>query len=189
MLLLICVMIYSGLSQSFFSGVYTKILGEVGQESLIGYVMAVFGVTNAICSFSFGKLGDIIGWKPIIILGTITVLTCHIILLLFKVSYLPLYSFYLLAISLGISDASFYVTLYATIGLYFKDSESAAFSAFRFLQSTSTAVYFFVSAYVTLPIIIMVVDSFLIIGVLLYWISSLYFDIIGEKKLLSEKNV
>jgi len=188
MLFLICVMIYSGLSQSFFSGVYTKILGEVGQESLIGFVMAVFGVTNAICSFSFGKLGDIIGWKPIIILGTITVLICHIVLLLIKSSSLPIYSFFLLAACLGISDASFYVTLYATIGLYFKDRESAAFSAFRFLQSTSTAVYFFVSALLTLPIIIAVVDTFLIIGVLLYWISSFYIQFYEEKNPLMKEH-
>jgi len=188
MILLIAVMIYSGLSQSFFFGVYTKILGEVGQESLIGLVMSVFGITNAVCSYSFGKLGDIIGWKPIIILGTITALICHIVLLLFKTTTIPIIYFYLLAACLGISDASFYVTLYATIGLYFHEKESAAFAGFRFLQSTSTAIYFSVSAYVTLPIIIVVVDSFLIIGVLNYWISTLYFKINEDKESLIKKS-
>ena len=37
----------------------------------IGYVMIVFGVTDAVCSFSFGRLVQYVGHIPFFVLGTL----------------------------------------------------------------------------------------------------------------------
>eukprot|EP01129_Flabellula_baltica_P005836 TRINITY_DN2140_c0_g1_i4.p1 TRINITY_DN2140_c0_g1~~TRINITY_DN2140_c0_g1_i4.p1 ORF type:complete len:331 (-),score=57.15 TRINITY_DN2140_c0_g1_i4:21-1013(-) len=183
MLLLIVIIIFSGLSQSFFYGVFTKLLSSVGGKSLLGFVMAVFGVSDAIGSFLIGKISDVVGRIPIVICGTILLSSSSAILLIVGIEEMHkyIYTIYIMAIVFGLCDSMFYVSLTSTLGTFFPDDSTAAFSGFRFIQALSTALNFFFSPYLNLTLIISILNGFLIIGTTLFIISLKFHDLMHPK--------
>jgi len=174
MLLFAVIIIFSGLSQSFFYGRFPKTLGEelIG---LIGYVMACFGTADAVGSYAFGKLSDHIGRKLVMLMSSVLFLTGIVLLLLLSREFLKFhtYVYFIIGVLFGLSDAGFYTCLYATIGTLFKERLEIGFAAFRFVQALSTAIFFFVSPYLDLQFSILVVSTFLILGFMNYFLLDL----------------
>ncbi|CAC5397843.1 Protein unc-93 homolog A [Mytilus coruscus] len=62
--------IYSGIEQAFITGDFTKsyISCAIGIWN-VGYVMICYGVVDAVCSFAFGRLVQIVGHAPFFLLA------------------------------------------------------------------------------------------------------------------------
>lgn len=71
-LLLIPLTIFNGIEQAFVFGLYTKAYVGCGLGvDHIGYVMAAFGIADAICSLVFGPLIKLFGRMPLFIFGAV----------------------------------------------------------------------------------------------------------------------
>lgn len=145
-LLLVLIIAYSGFSQSFFSGSFTKELGRF----LLNYVMVFFGAADAIGSFMFGKVIDVLGRKPILLIATLMVIIASILLLSVTREVLQekpsLY--YICAVMFGLGDAGVFTVLYATIGNLFANRVETAFGTFRLVQGLTTGITFVIFLYV-----------------------------------------
>ncbi|KAG2383193.1 hypothetical protein C9374_004530 [Naegleria lovaniensis] len=151
MLIFSLISIYSGFSASFFYGSLPPIIGK----SRIGWVMIVFGVSQVLCALISGKLNDFIGRRASMVMSM--VIHALGIALSFQMVYWGQYAkhkeisteIYLLFFAtmgvFGGADAFLMNSIYSILGsrnYYKKKHTSEAFSAFRFVQSISTAVGF-----------------------------------------------
>jgi MFS family permease len=172
MLLFVLIIIFSGFSQSFFFGRFPKLIGDL---SYIGYVLACLGAADSLGSFLFGKLIDKIGSKLVMGFGVLVVLVQTSILLIVPLDTLRehMWSFFVLGIGFGLADASFYTTIYATVSALFKDRIEMGFAAFRFVQSASTALLFFLNSRIDLVPAILLLNVPLIVGYLSYFLLDL----------------
>jgi len=158
MLILLPTMIYSGFSQSF---AFSKLPQAMGKD-LIGWVMACFGFSDTIASFVFGRLADKFGKKPVIIIATVFALFGYI-LSIFVVNE-PKWWFFIILISLGIADAGYNTTLFATIGYFFGEKVEAAFALLQGMRAASTGVAFAYSIYFSLSQISIFINVVCFVG-------------------------
>lgn len=71
-LLLIPLTVFNGIEQAFAVGLYTKAYAGCALGiSEIGYVMASFGLADAICSLVFGPLIKLFGRMPLLMFGAV----------------------------------------------------------------------------------------------------------------------
>lgn len=136
MVLLIPLLFLSGLEQGWVFGDFTKafIAPSLGKEN-IGYVMACFGAVDALSSFALGKLSDVVGRPPILILGFLCQTTVCVILFLVDI---PADAWGLLigcAALWGLGDASWNTQISAILGDLFSDNLDGAFANFKLWQS------------------------------------------------------
>lgn len=135
--------------------------------------MASFGASNVISSVTCGKVSDIIGKKPVLIFA---VCACYVGSILgYVISFISpdpnesvktsaVILMFIAGISLGMLD-SIICTLYtAIIGSIFPENAPAAFSAYRFIQSVITGIWYVCSAYVSMLALMIVICVF---GILL----------------------
>jgi len=181
MLLLLFIMIYSGMSQTFFFGVFTK---QIVDKSSVGFVMTCFGAANVLGSFTFGRVQDKIGRIPCLIFGSIIVLgsTMTLAALPKQTRDAHLYIFYITGILNGFADSVFNTIIYATLGILFRTEIEAGFASFRFIQATTTGVLFFIGTYISLEIFILALDCFLVVGVLSYGLLDICVASVDNKK-------
>jgi len=149
MTFLVPVIIYNGMELGFIAGDFTNsiIAKTIGIE-WIGYVMAVFAATDAICSVLFGKLADKFGKWVIIVLGFVF----HAIFYIFYLVFLSYYSLedlsqnsYLLFITagiFGIGDAAWTPFTSMMMSVFFTEQTEAAFSNLKFWQSIGYIIAF-----------------------------------------------
>ena len=141
--------------------------------------MASFGASNVISSVTCGKISDVLGKKPVLVFA---VGACYVGSILgyvisiispnpnesVKTSAVVL--MFIAGIALGMLD-SIICTLYtAILGSIFPENAPAAFSAYRFIQSIITGIWYVCSAYVpmlVLMIIICVLGILLIVDIFL----------------------
>ena len=71
----------------------------------LGYVLIIFGVCDAFCSFSFGFIIKFVGRVPIFIFGAIVNIIVVTILFTWAPNPEEAYVFYLLAALWGVADA------------------------------------------------------------------------------------
>jgi len=163
-------MIYSGVSQTYMFGIFPK---EVDKYlgHIMPFVMAVFGVANAISSLAGGWLSDRLGRLPILIICGINFSIGSLIVFLQYLNIVPIkpYIPYIVAIFLGIADSGFNTQLYATLGELYASNAEAAFAALKFFQAGSTAVMFYVSPHVTMTFVFCLCNSTLWVGVCTYY--------------------
>jgi len=180
-LLLLFLMIYSGMSQTFFFGVFTK---QISDKSSVGFVMTCFGAANVLGSFTFGRVQDKIGRIPCLIFGSIIVLGSTLTLAALPKQTLDahLYIFYITGILNGFADSSANTIVYATLGVLFRTEIEAGFASFRFIQATTTGVLFFIGTYMSLEIFILALDCFLVVGVLSYGLLDICVASVDLKK-------
>ncbi|KAM9992500.1 hypothetical protein ACTFIY_009935 [Dictyostelium cf. discoideum] len=175
--LLIPSLVYSGISQTFFFGVFSSLIGV----EWVGYVMSVFGFFDALSSFILGKLSYKIGRKILILISTISSIIGTILIILVNQSKIIHFStanndnnnnygeykilFYFIGSALlGFSDAGFNTQLYSLLGVLYPTNGEAAVGVFKFVQSTATAVAFIYGPYASLFENIFVLDCFVIIS-------------------------
>lgn len=168
MVLLYLAMIYSGVSQSYFFGVFPK--GQPKNE--VGYIMAVFGAADVAGSFVAGFVSDKLGRLPIVFFCALSMSAGSITFYLQQIGVIDnaRYLSYIIAVLLGIADSGFNTQIYATLGVVFPDRVEAAIGAFKFFQAGSTAVLFFLGPHVNQLFYIIVVLVSLWSGTLFFFV-------------------
>ncbi|GMP85409.1 hypothetical protein CsSME_00038578 [Camellia sinensis var. sinensis] len=155
MLLIVPLIAYSGLQQAFVWAEFTKdIVKPALGVSGVGGAMAVYGAFDAICSLAVGRLTS--GLKSVTLIisagAFIQIIVLIWLLLKYSVSSEVLGTIYpyLIAAIWGIGDGVFNTQLSALLGMLFKHDTEGAFAQLKVWQSASIAVVFFVSPYISL---------------------------------------
>jgi len=146
-LLLAFLLIYSGITQSFFFGTLPLFIveyGEMNDLSVKLYLMGLFGILDAIASSILGKLSDKVGRFPLILLGSFVHVTGYF-LLFFAYPVNDLAFLIPVACLLGIGDAAFNTQIYGILGYMFLGSSEASFASYKFYRAASTGLLFFIS--------------------------------------------
>ncbi len=140
MLLLVLIMIYNGLSQSFFVGVMPPRMGKKVCASmhssenvleificvqLLGFVMASFGASCAVGGFFFGKLSDLMPRKWIFFISFL-LSSIGLALSSLSSSEKP-WLFFLAMITLGFGDAALQTQTSSVLGSFQPQKTEAAF--------------------------------------------------------------
>ena len=137
---------YSGFKQAFMTGDFTKsfISCPLG-IGWIGFILITYGFTDAICSFSMGRLGGKIGKDTSrgFLIGLaigLDIMACTALLLWVpepvrddgRPAWLP---FFWIPVFWGVSDAVIQTQINAIYGAFFVDNQDAAFSNYRLWES------------------------------------------------------
>ncbi|KAL5022316.1 hypothetical protein ScPMuIL_001471 [Solemya velum] len=167
--LLIPLTLYSGIEQAFIAGDFTKsyISCTLGIWS-VGYVMICYGVTDAVCSFTFGRLVQYFGHATFFVLAFIAHGSVQITMLLWTPDPERVYIFYILAAVWGMGDAVIQTQINALYGFLFKDHSEAAFSNYRLWESIGFIIAFACSNYMCTDIKLYVCIGILCVGMSMY---------------------
>ncbi|KAL6337413.1 hypothetical protein AAG906_036727 [Vitis piasezkii] len=161
MLLIIPLFVYSGLQQAFVWAEFTKyIVTPALGVSGVGGSMAVFGAFDAICSLAAGRLTPgLLSITWIVSGGAFAqVIVLLWILLKYRVTSGVLGTIYplLMAAIWGIGDGVFNTQINALIGILFKNDTEGAFAQYKVWQSASISAVFFLSPYISLQAMLVV---------------------------------
>ncbi|XP_020101522.1 UNC93-like protein 3 [Ananas comosus] len=170
MLLIIPLIVYSGLQQAFVWAEYTKeIVTPALGISGVGGAMAVYGAADAVCSLVAGRFTSGVQSITFIVSGGVFLqaLVLFWLLLGYSTSTGVLGSVYplLMGAILGIGDGVLNTQLSALLGLLFKNDKEAAFAQLKVWQSASIAVIFFLSPYITLQAMLILMVAVLCVSV------------------------
>ncbi|KAA8516456.1 hypothetical protein F0562_016749 [Nyssa sinensis] len=170
MLLIIPLIAYSGLQQAFVWAEFTKyIVTPALGVSGVGGAMAVFGAFDALCSVAAGRLTSGLISITLIVSGGALVQAIVLLWLLFLYSVTGgvLHIIYplLIAALWGIGDGVFNTQLSALLGMLFKHDMEGAFAQLKLWQSASIAVVFFISPYISLQVMLVVMLAALLISI------------------------
>lgn len=154
-LLIIPLFAYSGLQQAFVWSEFTKkIVKPAIGESGIGGSMAVYGAADAICSLVAGRFTSGLSSVTWIVVGgsSAHAIVLLWILLTYSTTSGILGTIYplLMAAALGIGDGVLMTQINALIGMLFKHDMEGAFAQLKVWQSLSIAVLFFLTPYISL---------------------------------------
>ncbi|XP_028069830.1 UNC93-like protein 3 isoform X3 [Camellia sinensis] len=156
---------------------YTKYIAEPALgESGVGGAMAVYWAFDAICSLAMGRLTS--GLKSITLIVCAGAFIQLIVLLWLLLKYsvtsgvLGILYPLLMAAALGIGDGIFNTQLNALLGMLFKHDMEGAFAQLKVWQCVSIAVVFFVSPYISLHamLVVMLVAVCISVGGFLFLI-------------------
>ncbi|XP_018330712.1 UNC93-like protein MFSD11 [Agrilus planipennis] len=185
MLLLCFTFFYTGISLSFFSGVYSSCIGFTKQfgsqaKQLVGLSGIFIGLGEIIGGALFGILGSRFsrwGRDPIVIAGFIFHVAAYFITFLNLPNNSPfgdtddkafITSSPALAILcsflLGFGDACYNTQVFSILGSIYADISASAFAIFKFVQSVATAASFFYASYVLLTIQLGILVFLAIVG-------------------------
>ncbi len=105
-ILIIPLTFWSGIEQGFFGADFTAgyISCAYGVQN-VGYVVIVFGVCDAICSFSFGYVIKKVGRVPIFLMGALVNIACIAVFFTWTPNPEQPHIFYILAGLWGVADA------------------------------------------------------------------------------------
>ncbi|OWF34739.1 protein unc-93 homolog A-like [Mizuhopecten yessoensis] len=167
--LLMPLTIYSGIEQAFITGDYTKsfISCTLGIWN-VGYVMICYGVVDAICSFTFGRLVQYVGHIPFFILAFLVHGGTLITLLLWQPDPDRVYLFYIFAALWGMGDAVIQTQINALYGYLFTKNTEAAFANYRLWESVGFILAFGYSAYLETRIKMYMAIGWLVLGMMMY---------------------
>ncbi|XP_050242647.1 UNC93-like protein 3 isoform X2 [Quercus robur] len=169
MLLVIPLIAYSGLQQAFVWAEFTKdIVTPALGESGVGGAMAVYGAFDAICSLAAGRLTS--GPRSITLIVSGGAFIQAIVFLWLLIAYrltsgvLGIMYPLIMAAILGIGDGVFNTQLSALLGILFKHDMEGAFAQLKVWQSASIAVVFFLSSYISLKAMLVIMLAALCIS-------------------------
>ena len=136
---LLPMMIYSGLSQSYINGSFPPLIESKSSKF---FVLAALGGTDALGSMFLGRLSDRIGRVWVLSVGFVASASVIVCLLLWRPAQSLLPAYFALAVGLGVSDAVVNTQLYAILGGFFPRHSEAAFANFKLFQAGATAAAF-----------------------------------------------
>uniref|UniRef100_A0A8R1DZ16 Protein unc-93 homolog A n=1 Tax=Caenorhabditis japonica TaxID=281687 RepID=A0A8R1DZ16_CAEJA len=165
-MLLVPLTIFNGLEQAFLVGVYTKAFVGCGLGIWqIGFVMACFGISDAICSLVFGPLIKLFGRMPLFMFGAVVNLLMIVTLMVWPLNAADTQIFYVVAAVWGMADGvwntqinGFWVALVGSKSLQF------AFMKYRFWESLGIAVGFALIRHVTVEVYLLITFFVLLLG-------------------------
>ncbi|EXC31024.1 hypothetical protein L484_021326 [Morus notabilis] len=186
MILVIPLMAYSGLQQAFVWSEFTKyVVTPALGVSGVGGTMAVYGACDAICSLAAGRLTS--GLKSITLIVSVGAFIQAIIFLWLILNYsgtsgvLGILYLILMAALLGIGDGIFMTQLNALLGILFKSDTEGAFAQLKVWQSASIAVLFFLSPYISLQAMLLI----MLVAILVAYGGFLVLTLLVEKAFFS----
>ncbi|XP_022096277.1 protein unc-93 homolog A-like isoform X2 [Acanthaster planci] len=174
-LMLLPLFIYSGMEQAFVFGDFTKaFITCTNGIHYVGFVMMVFGISDAICSFLLGRLEKYSGRITIFTAGGLTHMT---IILMLMFVWTPesngpqLWDRFVLAAFWGFGDAVWQTQISSILGVIFPENQEPAFSNFRLFQAVGFCIYFGLStaAIICVSHKLITIAAVLFIGLLLYY--------------------
>ncbi|KNC51481.1 uncharacterized protein AMSG_12087 [Thecamonas trahens ATCC 50062] len=168
--LLILPMFYSGLTQTYYFGIFPR---QVDLR-MIGWLMACFGSADASLSLILGKVSDRIGRRPILFAGAFA---CVVgVLAANAVAHFdwPSWVMFPAAVALGAADASYNTQLYAILGSFFPEHREAAFAAFKAVQAGSTGAAFAASQFASFFVLSAALLGSLVLGLISLVILDLW---------------
>lgn len=178
-LLVIPLLAYSGLQQAFVWAEFTKeIVTPAFGVSGVGGAMALFGAADAICSLVAGRLTSGLSSITFIVSGGAVLQILVLLWLLFGYSttggvlgtVYPL----LMAAIWGVGDGVFNTQLNALFGILFKHDMEAAFAQLKLWQSAAIAVVFFLSPYITLQAMLILMVAALCIAMIGFYFLTVH---------------
>lgn len=181
MLLMIPLISYSGLQQAFVWAEFTKyVVNPALGESGVGGAMAVYGALDALCSLVAGRLTSSLSSITLIVSGGASVQAIVLLWLLLKPSFtggVPGTIFILLmAGMLGFGDGILNTQINASLGMLFKHDMEGAFAQLKVWQSASIALVFFISPYISMHAMILIMIVALSTGVAIFLFLTLGVD-------------
>eukprot|EP00468_Gymnochlora_sp_CCMP2014_P008523 CAMPEP_0167746478 /NCGR_PEP_ID=MMETSP0110_2-20121227/3734_1 /TAXON_ID=629695 /ORGANISM="Gymnochlora sp., Strain CCMP2014" /LENGTH=450 /DNA_ID=CAMNT_0007631245 /DNA_START=18 /DNA_END=1370 /DNA_ORIENTATION=- len=167
MISLLALFFACGLNQGYLYSTFTgAVITPALGENWVGYVMAASAAVDALGSYMFGFLSDRIGRHPILFAGAfINIVACLIVILLGTSSMDAYVTVFLIAILLGIADASWMTITSALVAESFpKEDVTNAFAAFTMWRSFSTAVISLLGPFIPLSIRTGILAAFVVIA-------------------------
>ena len=151
MLMLAVTMVYSGLSQSFYYGMFPKHVADVTQESFVGYTLALFGAADTLGSFFFGRVADATSRTTVFLVGTALSAIGTACAYFSEGEGWQLALLWIAPVFMGLADAVYNTQIYAVVGTFCpRPDAEAGFAFFKLVQSGSTAASFFYSSWLSL---------------------------------------
>ncbi|KAF6202112.1 hypothetical protein GE061_004510 [Apolygus lucorum] len=193
MILLCFTFLYTGLAQTFYSGVYSPSIAatlDISEDPkrLMGLSGLFIGIGEIFGGVVFGLLGaKTVRWgrSPIVILGFVVNVATYFLIFLNIPNEAPLretheaayiqsnpYIAVLCSGLLGFSDSCFNTQIYAAIGTIFSERSVPAFAIFKFTQSLSAAIAFVYSLYIGLYIHIAILIGWVLLGTITFCITE-----------------
>merc|ERR1712106_790422 len=146
-ILLIPLTFWSGVEQGFFGADFTAgfVTCAYGVH-VVGRVLIVFGVCDALASVGFGFIIKLVGRVPIFILGAFINFGVIIVMLTWTPTASSVAVVYVLAAMWGVGDAIWQTQINALYGVLFASDEEAAFSNYRLWESMGFLLAFITQA-------------------------------------------
>merc|ERR1712025_955154 len=138
---------WSGIEQGFFGADFTAgfVTCAYGVH-IVGRVLILFGICDALASIGFGFIIKKIGRLPIFILGALLNLLVLFVMLSWTPTGSTQYVAFILAALWGIGDAIWQTQINALYGVLFASDEEAAFSNYRLWESMGFLLAFVTQA-------------------------------------------
>uniref|UniRef100_A0A1J3HTU3 UNC93-like protein 3 n=1 Tax=Noccaea caerulescens TaxID=107243 RepID=A0A1J3HTU3_NOCCA len=159
MLLIVPLLAYSGLQQAFVWAEFTKevVTPAIGVSG-VGGAMAVYGALDAVCSMTAGRFTSGLSSITFIVSGGAVAQAFVFLWLLLGQTSGVLGTAYLLIMAaiLGIGDGILNTQISALLALLFKDDTEGAFAQLKVWQSAAIAIVFFLSPYISLQAMLIV---------------------------------
>ncbi|XP_038061555.1 protein unc-93 homolog A-like [Patiria miniata] len=174
-LMLVPLFMYSGMEQAFFFGDFTKaFITCTNGIHYVGFIMMVFGVSDAICSFLLGRLEKYSGRITIFTAGG---LAHMIIIFMLMFVWSPdsdapeLWDRFLMAAFWGFGDAVWQTQIASILGVIFPENQEPAFSNYRLFQAVGFCIYFGLSTAAAVCVIhkLITIAVLLFVGLVLYY--------------------
>ncbi|KAK6185208.1 hypothetical protein SNE40_007493 [Patella caerulea] len=148
-MLLIPLTVYSGAEQAFFAGDFTRsyVTCSLGIWN-VGYIAICYGIVDAFCCYTFGRLVQYVGHIPFFILAAILHGCAQVVMLLWTPDPSVIYVYYVLAALWGMGDAVIQTQINALYGLLFTDNTEAAFANYRLWESVGFIFSFAYNDYI-----------------------------------------
>ncbi|KAK7115230.1 UNC93-like protein [Littorina saxatilis] len=168
-ILLVPLTMYSGIEQAFIGGDYTQsyVSCTLGVAQ-VGYIFICYGVVDALCSFTFGRLVQYVGHMPFFALATVVHGSLQIILLLWIPDPdTPVY-YYVIAAFWGMGDAVIQTQINALYGALFTENTEAAFANYRLWESLGFLMCYLYQGFIRTKIKLYIALAFLVAGMVGY---------------------
>lgn len=167
--LLMVLTFYSGIEQGFITSDFTKsYVGCALGIWNIGYVMICYGVVDALCSFTFGRLVQFFGHIPFFVLAFLVHGGIQITLMLWTPDPDIKYLFFIIAALWGMGDAVIQTQINAYYGYLFTEHSEAAFSNYRLWESMGFILAFGYGNFVRTDVKLYLTFTILVVGMFLY---------------------
>ncbi|KAG2272589.1 hypothetical protein Bca52824_067144 [Brassica carinata] len=178
MLLIVPLLAYSGLQQAFVWAEFTKeIVTPAIGVSGVGGAMAVYGALDAVCSITAGRFTSGLSSITFIVSGGAVAQGSVFLWLLlgYRTTSGVLGTVYplVMAAVLGIGDGILNTQISALLALLFKDDTEGAFAQLKVWQSASIAIVFFLSPYISLQAMVIVMLVMVCVSLLSFLVLAL----------------
>ncbi|XP_044732459.1 UNC93-like protein [Chrysoperla carnea] len=170
-LLLFPITMFIGIQIAFLSADFNASFVSCGWGiSNIGFVMMLYGISNAVAATCTGACTKMIGRGPMIAIGTTIHVSILVTLAIWKPHPTDRLIFFIVATCWGVGDAILLITINALSGILYPGNEEASYSNFRFWESVGSVSGYLLSAYLCTSIKIYLIMGLLFIGIVGYTI-------------------